>query len=320
MKPPVFVGQTVDDIMRSVIQAIAQNGDRVESSTQGANTELRGCLIELGNPRARLSRTETRGKPFSCLGELCWYLSKSNDFEFIKYYVPRKDADNEGGKVFGAYGPRLFDMRGNNQVEHIRDLLKQHPDSRRAVIQLFDAGDLATYHSDIPCTCTLQFMVRRDRLDMVSYMRSNDAYLGLPHDIFCFTMLQELLARSLSVELGTYRHMVGSLHLYDNKRELAQQFLDEGLQSTKVQMPPMPVGDPWDSVELLLEAEREIRVHGKIERGIPQGLAPYWADLVRLLLALRHTRDDETEKVNAIREQMAFPLYDSFLDARLRSA
>ena len=43
---------------------------------------------------------------------------------------------------------------------------------------------------------------------MLTYMRSNDAYWGLPHDVFAFTMLQEILARSLTLELGTYKHAV----------------------------------------------------------------------------------------------------------------
>ena len=75
-------------------------------------------------------------------------------------------------------------------------------------------------------------MIREGKLSMITYMRSNDLYLGFPHDIFCFTLLQELVARSLSVGVGTYKHMVGSMHLYDQDAEDAQEFLDEGWQST----------------------------------------------------------------------------------------
>lgn len=192
------------------------------------------------NPRARLSRTETRGRPFSCLGDLCWYLAKTNDFAFISYYVPRDPKDNEDGKVFGGYGPRLFSLRDNDQVEQVIKLLKDRPHSRRAAIQLFEAGDLALPHGDIPCTCTLQFFVRDEKLEMLSYMRSNDVYLGLPHDIFCFTMLQELVTRSVGIDIGTYRHAVGSLHLYDENRDRAREFIDEGFQATK----PMPAMRP----------------------------------------------------------------------------
>ena len=75
-------------------------------------------------------------------------------------------------------------------------------------------------------------------------MRSNDVIKGLPHDIFCFTMLQEMVARMISVDLGIYKHCVGSLHLYDTDKSKAKSFMREGWQSTKSAMPPMPDGDP----------------------------------------------------------------------------
>lgn len=194
---PYFHGRNLDDVMRSVIEAIQSRGDRI-SPSKGPATELTGVLIEIDDPRARLSRTETRGKTFSCLGELCWYLSKDNTLDFISYYLREYEQFADDGLVFGGYGPRLFDWKGLNQFLLVTDLLKRKPDSRQAVLQLFDSADLEKEH-DIPCTCTLQFMIRRDRLHMVSHMRSNDAFFGLPHDVFSFTMLQEVMARSLSV-------------------------------------------------------------------------------------------------------------------------
>ena len=61
-------------------------------------------------------------------------------------------------------------------------------------------------------------------------MRSNDAFKGLPHDVFCFTMLQEIFARTLGVHVGVYKHAVGSLHLYDKDRQKANQYLKEGIK------------------------------------------------------------------------------------------
>ena len=90
-------------------------------------------------------------------------------------------------------------------------LLRDKSTSRRAVIQVFDAVDLTKPHKDIPCTCTLQLLLRDRRLHMLASMRSNDVFKGLPHDVFAFTMLQEIMARSLGVEIGTYKHAVGSL-------------------------------------------------------------------------------------------------------------
>src|SRR5262245_55123087 len=201
MAGPYFRALTLDDMMRSVFMELLSSGDRIHP-TKGPATELAGVLLEITSPRARLSRTETRGKPFSCLGELCWYLAGTNALEFISYYVPYSEYA-DGDVVFGGYGPRLFDWKGLDQIANVIALLRKKTYSRQAVIQLFDARDIVQEHRSIPCTCALQFMIRRGRLHAVTYMRSNDAFLGLPHDIFAFTMLQEILARSLSVELGT---------------------------------------------------------------------------------------------------------------------
>ena len=74
---------------------------------------------------------------------------------------------------------------------------------------------------------------------MFTNMRSNDAFIGLPHDIFAFTMIQEIVARALKLEPGTYSHAVGSLHLYKTNRDAARKYLKEGWQSTVV-MPRCP--------------------------------------------------------------------------------
>src|SRR6266404_5612370 len=165
--------QTLDDLMRCVIQEIDSKGERIKP-IRGWCTELTGVLLELTNPLARLSRTETRGKPFSSLGELCWYLAKSNDSSYIEYYISEYKKSAEGGIIHGGYGPRLFDWNRPHpihQMANVTSLLKEKPNSRKAVIQLFDAQDIEEAHKDTPCTCTLQFMLRNDKLNMVTYMR-----------------------------------------------------------------------------------------------------------------------------------------------------
>ncbi len=304
---------TLDDLMRAVYEEILNNGDEIKPS-KGPAIEINGVLLELTNARARLSRTETRGRPFTCLGELCWYLAKTNDLGFISYYIPayRKFAD--GDEIFGGYGPRLFDWGGVDQIANVIDLLRHNSFSRKAVIQLFDAEDIVEEHKDVPCTCTLQFMIRREHLLMFVNMRSNDAYLGLPHDIFCFTMLQEIMARTLNVELGTYKHAVGSLHLYQPNIDSAKQFIGEGWQSTETLMPPMPLGDPWPDIGTFLELESDIRVYGRCESGTLAVLEPYWADLARLLQIHRAKTHGDSETIQFVRASMSSGVYLPFID------
>jgi thymidylate synthase len=207
MPGPYLSASTFDDMLRFVIEAIEADGQTIKPS-KGDARELTGVLLELTNPLARVSRTETRGKPYSCLGELCWYLSGTNKLDFISYYIPRYKNYADGDVVFGGYGPRLLNWDGLSQLHTVTNLLGRKKDSRQAVIQVFDRYDIVEEHGDVPCTCSFQFMLRQGKLHMLTNMRSNDAFLGLPHDFFCFTMLQEIVARSLSVEIGTYKHAV----------------------------------------------------------------------------------------------------------------
>jgi thymidylate synthase len=316
MAGPFYSETTLDDLMRAVVGEILENGQEIEPS-KGSAREITGVLLELTNPRARLSGTETRGKPFSCLGELCWYLAKSDKLEFIEYYIPEYEKYADGDKIFGGYGPRFFDWDGTDQVANVVSMLKRKRASRQAVIQLFDARDIIEEHKHIPCTCTLQFMIRRGQLLMFVCMRSNDAYRGLPHDIFAFTMLQELIARKLEVEIGSYKHTVGSLHLYEENFDSAKQFMNEGWQSTKTEMPDMPTGNPQPSLDLTLELEATIRIDGVCDPANLKRLDPYWADLVRLLQVYRCKKYSDSQTIDTIRmirREMSFPVYYPFID------
>ena len=317
MKNPYFRGKTIDDLLRYALQSIEKYGEPVKAS-KGRTKEITGVVLELTNPRARLSRTESRGKLFSCIGELCWYLKGTNRTAFIVNYIEAYKKFSERGVVFGGYGPRLFKpWKGVLQFENVIKLLKKRPTSRQAVIQLFDAADLAKPHKDVPCTCTLQLFIRRGKLDLIVYMRSNDVIKGLPHDMFCFTMLQEIAARTLSVELGIYKHCVGSLHLYDADASKAELFLAEGWQSTKSDMPPMPAGDPASGIALLLKAEAAVQRRSRVHKRLlnEEAMNPYWADLIRLLQVFGYKRRrNKHTLIEQIRQKMASPIYDTYIE------
>jgi thymidylate synthase len=311
-----ITANTLDDLLRPVFSKLLASRDYI-NPTRGKATEATAVLLQLTNPRARLSRTETKSRFSSCIGELLWYLAKTKDLKFISYYLSRYQEESEDGRtVYGGYGPRLFDMRGTDQIKNVLTLLKKNRDSRRAVIQLFDAADIAKKHKEIPCTCTLQFMIRRGRLHMLTNMRSNDAFLGLPHDVFAFTMLQEIMARSLGLEPGIYSHAVGSLHLYKGDRIRARQYLHEGWQST-ADMPPMPRKNPWNSIGKVVRAERAIRCGKGINIGRLR-LNSFWADILRLLQIYKHSKKKETDPMARIKRKMSARVYDSYIDDMIR--
>lgn len=308
------VQETIDDLLNVVLTRLLEQPASIQvsrSETGGNCRELRGCMLKLLNPRARLSRTETKSRPFSALGELCWYLSGSNKLEFIQYYIEAYKKEVEPGTdiIHGAYGPRLLAMDGEiNQIENVVNLLQERPTSRRAVIQLFKAEDISYTYTEIPCTCTLQFFVRDGKLEMMTSMRSNDAFLGLPHDIFCFTMIQEIIASRLSCELGTYTHSVGSLHLYERYSiGSPEKYLHEGFQQTGYPMPAMPHDEVISNLNNFLEIEEKIRTSaGQIEIS---SLNSYWQDLARLLQFFKYKNDEDLSKMKVVRDEILDPVY-----------
>lgn len=309
---------TLDDLMRPVLASLVE-GPFSLVATRGTTSESLGCRLHLTNPLARLSRTEIKGTLFSAVGELLWYLAQRNDLAMISYYLKYYRQQGPPQQVVdGGYGPRLFNFRGQyDQVTTIIDLLRRKPTTRQAVIQLFDAEDVASVQADVPCTCTLQFLLRDQHLHLVVNMRSNDAYLGLPHDVFTFTMLQEIVARSLDVALGSYYHFVGSLHLYDTKIGKARQYLAEGIQPTTLAMPPMPNGDPWPAVRQVVASEDRIR-HGADLDPTDLGLDSYWLDLLKLLRLyhLHKTEPASTGRLAAVAAELSIGVYDTYINKR----
>jgi thymidylate synthase len=307
---------TLDDLLLKLYPKILEQGSLNAGATRGANRELLAATLRLSNPRARISRSESRGKPFSALGELLWYLSGDNSLEFIRRYIKayEDDADPDG-TIYGAYGPRLVKLRGRiNQFDNVARVLTAKPTSRRAVVQLFDAADIAKDRIEVPCTTTLQFHGREGRLHLSVSMRSNDAYLGLPHDVFCFTMIQEMMARRLGLDLGEYYHHAGSLHIYKKHFEKAQALIDERWQR-KWEMPRMPDGNPFELLPALLKAE------GRLRKGDTFSAAeifddPYWQDIVRLLQTYFGTHWRVLERLRAEFSERG---YRTYLDSRQRS-
>jgi thymidylate synthase len=270
----------LDDLLRKVFRRLLASKHQITAS-RGSTRELVGVLLKLERPRARLSRSETRGRAFSCLGEFLWYLSGDNQLDFIRYYIKDYVKESDDGKtVYGGYGPRIFCQRGHNQLENVIALLSKQPTSRRAVIQLFNAEDVAgkERRREIPCT-----------------------------------MLQEVVARTLGVDVGPYQQFVGNLHLYDYNEVAAQQYIEEGFQATVV-MPAMPEGDPWPSIRTILATEARVRAGETLDANAC-GVGDYWADLIRLLQVFS-AKDNRT--IEALKAKMVFGGYASYIQTRQR--
>ena len=317
----VIEGRYFDEILRKLYGELSRSTDTFEAS-KGKGQDLLGQKVILKDPRARISATATRGRLISALAEFCWYMSGSADLDFIRFYLKDYPPKGATGSLQEAYGPRLKgtgDFGYNiDQINRVIEKLRAKPDTRRAVITLLESSDLEPSQKEAPCTIALQFIRRRERLHLVAMMRSNDAYLGFPHDVFCFTMIQELVARSLGIKVGDYHHFATSLHLYENDKASVTKYLGEGFQNPVFSMPKMPAGCQLANLDAFLKVEGAIR-SGEISEAGAITLPRYWRDLS--LILLRHADAKYNRGINALEEnfeQIGDPFYKNFFIKRPR--
>lgn len=154
--------------------------------------------------------------------EAAWILSGDNRVETILPFAKQiSDFSDDGEQFFGAYGPQIRD-----QLPHISRILRKDGDTRQAVLTIWRPSPPDT--KDVPCTVSMQFLLRSGQIHLMVGMRSSDVWLGLPYDIFNFTMVakyvQLLLAKLTKVEypLGQLTIAIGSQHLYLENYEQAR--------------------------------------------------------------------------------------------------
>lgn len=297
------------DAYYSQLKQVMKEYDYVNSPRGYKSYEKLAVNFTIDNPKERLCFLPSRKSNLAFhFAEVLWYLAGVNDVEFIAYYAPsiRQYSIDSHTLTGTAYGPKLFGYgeKKVNQWERVVRILKDDPDSKRAVIQLFDPSeDLGLINSDVTCTMGVQFLKRDNKLDLIAFMRANDVYRGFLSDIFSFTFMQELMAKAIGVELGSYHHIVGSLHLYEKDKEKALRVLEESDNKCceKAPFPEMPSGNYWDHINCVLDYEKRIREGKKVftNNAIKAIAIPkYWQDIIRVFAVYsglqRHNRLEST--------------------------
>lgn len=226
-----FEFESLDTAYPHLLKAILEEGHEV--SPRGMLTkEITPVTITITNPRKRLITHPVRKLNYGfTIGEALWYLSGTDDVEQVAHYNKQwRNYSDDGKTLNGAYGKRIFQYEENgeiiNQIEAVIEKFKQDKDSRHGTVLIFKPSDLIKTTKDVPCNNMLRFSIRNNKLQLMNVVRSNDIVFGLPYDIHFFTLLQELVAARLGVELGNYVHVVDSLHLYEMHFDMAQNIIN----------------------------------------------------------------------------------------------
>lgn len=219
-----FAADTADEVWRAAAAALI-DGDEVyqQKSRNGSTRELLHATFVLRKPRQRwvLSRRPALNPAFA-IAETVWILQGRDDAAFLNFWNPVLPAfAGRGLRYHGAYGARLRSNLGFDQLERAYLTLLHNPDSRQAVLQIWDGRHDcpdergAPRDMDIPCNVVAMPKLRDGKLEWMQVMRSNDLFRGTPHNFIQFTVMQEVMAGWFGVDPGSYVHVADSLHFYE---------------------------------------------------------------------------------------------------------
>lgn len=198
-------------------------------------------VTEYDRPRERVLFNHIRdANPFFHFMESLWILAGRQDVEFLtKFNVRMADYSDDGVVFHAPYGYRLrhgADGYSEDQFKKVMDVLTKDPQSRQAVLQIWDHKfDLNARSKDIPCNDLIFIKIRDGRLNITVCNRSNDMIWGAyGANAVQFSVIQEYLAGMLGVQVGYYRQVSDSFHAYvDNPQWQALSDWADGIDNSK---------------------------------------------------------------------------------------
>lgn len=206
------------------------------------------------NPMQRVLFGPLRdANPFFHLFESLWMLSGRNDLPWLAQYNKQMASySDDGGKTQpAAYGHRWRKYFRYDQLESIVQHLSNVPNSRRAVLTMWDAwplntdeqgvwsgGDLEKVETskDVPCNTNCFFQIRDNEfLDMSVQCRSNDAIWGAHGaNAVHFSVLLEYMAARLDLAVGVMYQYSFNYHAYPDVMKASASQLAANAESANL--------------------------------------------------------------------------------------
>lgn len=259
-----------------MVEDVLTNGRETDDRTGVGTIEVFGRIKEYdlrdGFPLVTVKKTLFD----SMIKELLWFLRGETNKNTLGCGIWDAWADEDGelGPVYGKQWRQWVDQWGrtHDQVANAIHALKNSPNSRRIIIQAWNAGELDKMAS-ASCHVMYQFnaipLSFEERMDLAGHpafdssqdgdpvaqldslgtprhyldcmmsQRSNDLGLGVPFNIASTALLTHLFAREVNMVPRKVVHSMGSLHIYKTHIEKMKKLLDR----TPQQLPSIRIAD-----------------------------------------------------------------------------
>lgn len=302
------------------LHAVMRDGSHHQSRA-GETRELLHQSITLTHPLERCVIAPKRhADVFACIAETLWVIAGRSDMEFLQNYLPRAPQFSDDGKVWRAgYGPRIRAWsHACDQLFAVVRELREAPESRRAVINLFDPSSDMEPTRDVPCTNWLQFSIRDGVLFLAVTIRSNDLFWGFSGiNAFEWSVLHEMVAYWTNTRVGPVTYFVGSLHVYERHFERADQIIHSQPASypylkEAVQRFATRLEDLDDQLDAWFIAEEGVRLGCPNANAIEAVKDPLLSDFLTMIISCNTAKENRFDDATAI--------LDTVSDAALSAA
>jgi dihydrofolate reductase/thymidylate synthase len=129
--------------------------------------------------------------------------------------------------------------KGIDQIDYVVNLIKTDPHSRRIILTSYNPeqvneGVLYPCHSII-----IQFYVDGDYLDMYSFGRSSDTFLGLPFNIASYALFMSIIAKISGKKPRYLNITLGDTHIYESHLDI----VNTQVNRTPFEFPQLTIKD-----------------------------------------------------------------------------
>ena len=235
----------VNEALPDLLLRLERDGDEVGSRV-GRTHELNHVGITLTDPVNREIVLPARKANLAAqIAETMWVLSGRADIGWLENYLPRvRDFSDDGETWRAGYGARLrhwerrttatgFHGPDVDQIAWVFEHLRTQPSSRRAVLSIWDPSIDTDDAKDIPCNDWLNFSSRLGKLDLHVAIRSNDVIWGWSGiNQFEWSVLLEVMAGLLGLEVGSLHFSTTSFHIYDRHWAKSSKIRDNAYRAT----------------------------------------------------------------------------------------
>lgn len=131
---------------------------------------------------------------------------------------------------------RAYNNDGHDQIKSLVEGIQKNPDSRRLIVNAWNPAE-ANLVNPPPCHSFFHVQIESGKVNLLLYQRSSDLFLGVPFNLAFYSLLTQLLAMVTNLEVGTFSHHMGDLHIYkDHIEQCNEQISREPFESPVIKI------------------------------------------------------------------------------------